>query len=156
MLLPDCIWVWIFSTTSPSWMMSCVTLIPVISANALARTLDSYSCVVRVSDTTLMSMPTKGFAALMNHSISFICSSLDSVEGWNSESTHFLASSIPANAGHASTMARQLAPAARVIFLSVGDIVVPPLAFQCFRGSDGAVFSWSWALAHTQRNTAAA
>ncbi|MDJ0665647.1 MAG: hypothetical protein QNJ61_00175 [Desulfobacterales bacterium] len=30
----------------------------------------------------------------MNHSISFICSAFDNVDGWNSVSTHFLAASI--------------------------------------------------------------
>ena len=79
--LPDCIWVWIFSTTSPSWMMSCLTLMPVISSNALASVFDSYSCTVRVSETALISIPLKGAAALMNHCISFIWSSLDNVEG---------------------------------------------------------------------------
>ena len=99
MLRPDCIWVWIFSTTSPSWMMSCFTLMPVISVNALASTLDSYSCVVMVSETMLISMPTNGFAALMNHCISFICSSLDSVDGWNSLSIHLFAAASSAYAG---------------------------------------------------------
>ena len=110
MFLPDCICVWIFSTTSPSWMRSWVSLMPVISVKALARVLASYSCVVMVSETTLISMPAKGFAALTNHSISFICSSFDSVEGWNSVSIHFLASSIPANAAPVpSAMATTLA-----------------------------------------------
>src|SRR5215475_5166890 len=99
MFLPDCIWVWIFSTTSPSWMMSCFTLMPVISVKALASVLDSYSCVVMVSETTLISMPAKGFAALMNHCISFICSSLLSVEGWNSLSIQRLAAASSADAG---------------------------------------------------------
>src|SRR5260370_41659668 len=80
-------------------MMSCFTLIPVISVNALASTLDSYSCVVMVSETTLISMPANGLAALMNHCISFICPSLDSVEGWNSWSIHFLAAASSAYAG---------------------------------------------------------
>ena len=84
MLRPDCIWVWIFSTTSPSWMMSCLTLMPVISVNALASTFDSYSCVAMVSETMLISMPAKGFAALMNHCISLHLLVLVSVEGWNS------------------------------------------------------------------------
>jgi hypothetical protein len=35
----------------------------------------------QVSETTLTSMPANGFAALMNHCISFIWSSFDSVEG---------------------------------------------------------------------------
>ena len=39
MLRPDCICVWIFSTTSPSWMRSWVSLMPVISENALASVL---------------------------------------------------------------------------------------------------------------------
>ena len=51
-----------------------------------------------VSETTLISMPLKGSAALMNHSISFICSSFDRVEGWNSLSTHFFAASMSAKA----------------------------------------------------------
>jgi hypothetical protein len=44
-----------------------------------------------VSETMLISMPTNGFAALMNHCISFSCSSLESVDGWNSLSIHFFA-----------------------------------------------------------------
>src|SRR3954452_7674496 len=98
MFLPDCIWVWIFSTTSPSWMMSWFTLMPVISVNALASVRASYSCVVIVSETTLISMPWNGFAALTNHSISLSWSSLESVEGWNSVSTWRRASSMPATA----------------------------------------------------------
>src|ERR1700738_2274479 len=80
-------------------MMSCLTLMPVISSNALASVLDSYSCTVRVSETALISMPLKGAAALMNHCISFIWSSLDKVDGWNSLSIHFLAAASSANAG---------------------------------------------------------
>src|SRR3989344_1791367 len=53
--LPDCMEVCSFSTTSPSWIRSCLTLMPVISSNALASVLDSYSCVVMVSDTTEIS-----------------------------------------------------------------------------------------------------
>jgi len=45
---------------------------PVISVKALASVLDSYSCVVIVSETTLMSRLVKGLAAVMNHCISFI------------------------------------------------------------------------------------
>src|SRR6201994_1678293 len=80
-------------------MMSCLTLMPVISVKAFANVPDSYSWVVIVSDTTLTSMPLKGSAALMNHCISFIWSSLDSVDGWNSLSIPFLAASSPAQAG---------------------------------------------------------
>src|SRR5215831_674931 len=80
-------------------MISCFTLMPVISVKALASVLDSYSCVVMVSETTLISMPAKGFAALMNHCISFICSSLLSVEGWNSLSIQRLAAASSAYAG---------------------------------------------------------
>src|ERR1700730_14332239 len=97
--LPDCIWVWIFSTTSPSWMMSCLTLMPVLSSNAFASVRDSYSCTVSVSETALISMPLKGSAALMNHCISFIWSSLERVDGWNSLSIHFLAAASSAQAG---------------------------------------------------------
>ena len=64
MFRPDCIWVWIFSTTSPSWMRSCVTLMPVISVKALASVFDSYSCVVMVSETTLISMPGEGLGGI--------------------------------------------------------------------------------------------
>ena len=53
---------------------------PVISVKALASVFDSYSCVVMVSDTTLMSMPAKGFAASMNHCISFSWSARDRVD----------------------------------------------------------------------------
>jgi hypothetical protein len=80
MFSPDCICVCSFSTTSPFLIRSCVTLMPVISLKALASTLDSYSCVVIVSETTLISMPAKGFAALMNHSISFLVGACDSVD----------------------------------------------------------------------------
>ena len=73
-----------------------------VLAKAFASTFDSYSWVVMVSETTLISMPAKGFAAFTNHSISFICSSFESVDGWNSDSTHFFASSTPANAGAAA------------------------------------------------------
>src|SRR4029077_5920126 len=75
------------------------TLMPVISVKAFASVADSYSCVVIVSDTTFTSMPLKGSAALMNHCISFIWSSLDRVDGWNSLSIHFLAAASSARAG---------------------------------------------------------
>ncbi len=68
-----CICVCSFSTTSPSPIRSWVTLMPVIAVKAGARTFDSYSCVVMVSETTLISMPAKGFAASMNHCISASC-----------------------------------------------------------------------------------
>src|ERR1700744_344272 len=114
--LPDCIWVWIFSTTSPSWMTSFLTLMPVISSNAFASVRDSYSCTVSVSETALISMPLKGAAALMNHCISFIWSSLERVDGWNSLSIHFLAAASSAAAGELNVGATALhAPAARII-----------------------------------------
>src|SRR6476660_6460707 len=69
-----------------------------------------------VSDSTLISMPLKGLAALTNHSISFIWSSLDSVEGWNSLSTHFLASSMPAMTGLANDAAANRATDASRFF----------------------------------------
>jgi len=98
--LPDCMEVCSFSTTSPSWMRSCLTLMPVISSKALARVLDSYSWVVMVSDTTEISftpLACSFLAASMNHFISAICWSLVSVEGWNSPSTHFLAAASSAH-----------------------------------------------------------
>src|SRR5690606_18964223 len=94
---------------------------------ALASTLDSYSWVVMVSDTTLMFMPRKGLAASMNHSSSFSCSSRERVEGWNS-SSHFSAifssSGVAALAVGASKMtartrASGLARAAAILFLSM-------------------------------------
>src|SRR4051812_37243181 len=116
MFLPDCIWVWIFSTTSPSWMTSWLILIPVISVNALASVLASYSWVVMVSETTLISRPLNGSAALTNHSISLAWSSLESVEGWNSLSIHFLAASMSALAGPVASMsATALTVAARCL-----------------------------------------
>ena len=64
MFSPDCICVCSFSTTSPSPIRSCVTLMPVMAVKAVASILDSYSCVVMVSETTLMSMPAKGFGGI--------------------------------------------------------------------------------------------
>ena len=80
-------------------MMSCLTLMPVISANALASVFDSYMCVSSVSDTTCISLTPCDFsfaAVSMNHFISSICCCFDSVLGWNSLSTHFCASAAPA------------------------------------------------------------
>src|SRR5690242_7055853 len=91
MLRPDCICVCSFSMTSPSWMMSCLRLMPVISENALASVLDSYTCVSMLSDTTLIVCPRKGAAASRNHFISASCCSRVRVLGWNSSSTHFSA-----------------------------------------------------------------
>src|SRR5690606_21731243 len=80
-------------------MRSCVILIPVMAVKAGARTFDSYSCVVSVSETTLMSMPAKGLAASTNHCISFSWSARDSAERSPiSESRNFLAASMSANA----------------------------------------------------------
>ncbi len=83
-------------TTSPSPSNWWLTLMPVISSNALVSVLDSYSCVGMVSDRTLISMPWKGAEASTNHCISFNWSALERVDGWNSESIHFSASAIPA------------------------------------------------------------
>jgi len=69
-------------------LMPCV--FPVISLKALASTLDSYSWVVRVSETTLMSIPRNGSAALMNHFSSSSCCSGVRVDGLNSLPIHFL------------------------------------------------------------------
>src|SRR4029453_2362088 len=99
---------------------------PVISENALARVFASYSWVVMVSETTLISMPAKGFAAFTNHSISFNCSSFESVEGWNSLSTHRRASSMPASAAVVpNAMATALADT-RSRRRVLGSIAFPP------------------------------
>src|SRR6266700_7645992 len=82
-------------------MTSCLTLMPVSSVKAFASVLDSYSCVVIVSDTTLISMPLKGAAAFSYHCNSFSWSAFDSVEGWNSLSIHFCAVASSASAGAA-------------------------------------------------------
>jgi hypothetical protein len=78
-------------------------------------------CVGIVSDSTLTSIPRKGSAALMNHSISLSWSSFDSVEGWNSLSTQRLASSTPANPGTAKDIIAAKAMDAkrhfRIVFL---------------------------------------
>src|SRR5258708_12500780 len=78
-------------------------------------------------------MAGEGFGALMNHCISFICSSLVSVEGWNSSSIHFLAAASSADAGAArapmkavSAMAlaivvRRLVTVMRLMVSSIGE-----------------------------------
>ena len=77
---------------------------PVMSSNAWVNVLDSYSWVGMVSDSTLISMPAKGLAASMNHCISAFCSSIESVEGWNSSVIHFSAAAISAEAEEAATV----------------------------------------------------
>src|SRR6266567_2454032 len=94
MFLFDWIWVCSFSMTSPSWIRSCLTLIPVISANARASWRDSYSWVVIVSETTLISMPRYGSAARVNQDSSASCWSLLSVLGLN-WLTHLRAAAFP-------------------------------------------------------------
>src|SRR6202163_2026796 len=130
--LPDCIWVWIFSTTSPSWITSCLTLMPVISSKALARVCDSYWCTVSVSETALISIPLKGAAALMNHCISFIWSSLDNVEGWNSLSIHFFAAASSANAG-AVIAAEAAVSATALVIIKTWVLVKGPLLLSKHR-----------------------
>ena len=88
----DCIWVCSFSTTSPSLDQVVLDL----DAGDLLEGLGQRLRFVLVGrdafpTATLISMPLKGSAALMNHSISFSWSSFDRVEGWNSLSIHFLA-----------------------------------------------------------------
>ena len=94
---------------------------PVISSNALVSVLDSYSWVGMVSDRTLISMPLNGAAALANHSISFICASFDSTEGWNSLSIHFLAAAVSAYAVPASR-ADVASDSAAISFLLMGMV----------------------------------
>src|SRR5437868_1371973 len=127
--LPDCIEVCSFSTTSPSWMMSCLTLMPVISSNALVSVFDSYSCVVMVSETTEISftpLACSFLAASMNHFISAICWSLLSVDGWNSLSIHFFASASPAHAAWPMASAEAAkATALKRNFISVSSLSLP-------------------------------
>ncbi|CPM43554.1 Uncharacterised protein [Bordetella pertussis] len=128
--LPDCMDVCSFSTTSPSWIRSWLTLMPVISVKARASVLASYSCVVMVSDTTLISLTPLAFsfsAASMNHFISAICWSLDSDEGWNSLSTHFFASGSPAQAACVPIRAMAAAMACMRIFMTC-LLDAPPLS----------------------------
>jgi hypothetical protein len=54
-------------------MTVCVTLMPVIAEKAGASTLDSYSCVAIDSETTLISIPWNGAAALANQVSSASC-----------------------------------------------------------------------------------
>ena len=96
-------------------MMSCFSLMPVISLNALASVLASYSWVVMVSETTLISMPLNGSAALANHCSSFSCSSFDRVEGWNSLSIHFWIVASSERAGADSVMVAATSATALVI-----------------------------------------
>jgi hypothetical protein len=90
-----------FSTTSPSWIKSCFTLMPVISSKARASVFDSYSCVVMVSETTEISFTPLALsfaAASTNHFSSSACCVLLSVDGWNSLSIHLAAASGAAGA----------------------------------------------------------
>ena len=81
---------------------------PVIASNAWASTFDSYSCVGMSSDSTLISMPAKGFAASMNHCISFSWSARDSVDRPRSPCPGTaLASSMPAHDALGAMRARQ-------------------------------------------------
>src|SRR5436305_6296002 len=142
-------------------MMSCLTLMPVISVNAFASVADSYSWVVMVSETTLISMPLNGWAAFSNHCSSFSWSALDRVEGWNSLSIHFWLTASSARAGAASVadaaisavalaMVRKRILTCRVSLFVTCRMVGPPVERQTklqarvfpgsalFRFSDGA------------------
>src|SRR5674476_1118747 len=99
------------------------------SSKALVSIFDSYSCTVRVSETALISMPLKGAAALMNHCISFIWSSLDRVDGWNSLSIHFLAAASSANAG-AVTAAEAAISATALVIIKTRVLIKGPLLFS--------------------------
>src|SRR5260370_37799268 len=112
-------------------MMSCLTLMPVISSKALASVCDSYGCTVKVSETALISIPLKGAAALMNHCISFIWSSLDNVEGWNSLSIHFLAAASSARAGAVIAAEAAISATALVIIKTRVLVLCPLLLSKC-------------------------
>src|SRR2546427_8480783 len=135
-----CICVWTACTTSPSPSTWWLTLIPVISSKALARTLDSYSCVGIVSDRTLISMPRYGLAALMNHSISLSCCSFDRVEGWNSLSIHLFAAAMSARPAVANARARRTP----ILSVSRYRIMLAPCA-------DWATAECGSGLAHTTK-----
>src|SRR4051812_29616054 len=113
---------------------------PVISSKALARVFDSYSCVVSVSDVTLISMPLKGSAAFMYHCISFNWSSLDKVEGWNSLSIHFLAAASSASAGAVTAAEAAISATALVIIktrvLTMGPLLLSKRRMVFLRCSD--------------------
>ncbi|MCY1298548.1 hypothetical protein D9M70_480390 [compost metagenome] len=101
---------------------------PVISSKALASVLDSYSCVVMVSDTTLICVTPLALslaAASINHFISACCLSLDSDDGWNSLSIHFFASASPARAevpqASAAAQARAVIPNFTCTFIGVSS-----------------------------------
>src|SRR5262245_14734548 len=111
-------------------MVSCLTLMPVISVKAFANVLDSYSWVVIVSETMLMSMFLKGSAALMNHCISFIWSSFDRVDGWNSLSIHFFAAASSARAG-AVIAAEAAISANALVIIKIRVLEGPSLLFRC-------------------------
>src|SRR5690606_3510323 len=104
---------------------------PVISVKARASVLDSYSWVVMVSDTTLISLTPLALslaAASMNHCISAICLSLDSVDGWNSESTHFSASGTPAHAADHPIKAMLAAMTCKRNFMTSSSLYLPVFA----------------------------
>src|SRR5206468_103963 len=106
-------------------MMSCLTLMPVISVNALASVADSYSWVVMVSETTLISMPLNGCAAFSNHCSSFNWSAFDKVEGWNSLSIHFWAVASSARAGAA------IVTDAAISATALAMVIKRVLVFKC-------------------------
>src|SRR2546421_7937360 len=114
-------------------MISCFTLMPVISVKALASVLDSYSCVVMVSDTMLISMPLRGAADFSNHCNSFNWSALERVDGWNSLSIHFCEVASSARAGAAMVTDAAISAAALVmvrrlsLLLLKCRILVPPV-----------------------------
>ena len=96
---------------------------PVISENARAMTLASYSWVVIVSETTLISMPRNGSAARMKNSISAICSSIDRDDGVNSSSIQRRAAAIRSSSVWARTWGAAKptpprAPATPTLFIS--------------------------------------
>src|SRR3954470_1114017 len=112
-------------------MMSCLILMPVISVNAFASVAASYSWVVMVSETTLISMPLNGCAAFSNHCSSFNWSALDKVEGWNSLSIHFWAVASSANAGAAMVTEAAISAAALVIVIKRVLVARPLLFAKC-------------------------
>jgi len=63
----------------------------------------------------------------MNHCISFIWSSLDKAEGWNSLSIHFFAASASAKLGVAKATAASATDANRLFFIGIPPKFFTPL-----------------------------
>src|SRR3712207_2009198 len=75
-----------------------------------------------VSDSTLISMPWKGWAASMNHCISLSWSSRDRVEGWNSLSTQRSAAAMSAQAAPGDSSASAATVPNIILFIGYSSL----------------------------------